>query len=187
MQDRSVHEMQDVTVDPTVVQLPNTATEHHEMTAYNQAQQMKRRCPLPRYARFNYRHEPTICPEIKPMYALLVTKRGTTPPFVQPAPHLRTRSCPQSSSHRPTRYRHPLHPLHPWSHTSRRILRNPHQPSPVNAWVSDCHCTFDLGLIALRLPHQESGSLAIQRIGRVGISQELGQEDLEDVDHIEHG
>ena len=47
--------------------------------------------------------------------------------------------------------------------------------------------TFDLGVVALRLPHQQRGRLSIQRIGGVRVAQELGQEDLENVDHVEHG
>jgi hypothetical protein len=46
--------------------------------------------------------------------------------------------------------------------------------------------TFDLHIVRLRVLHQQRRSLAIQRIGRIGIAQQLRQEDLEDVDHVVH-
>jgi hypothetical protein len=47
--------------------------------------------------------------------------------------------------------------------------------------------TFDLHIIRLWILHQHRSSLSIQRIGRIGVSQQLRQKDLEDVDHIVHG
>lgn len=47
--------------------------------------------------------------------------------------------------------------------------------------------TPDLGIVALGLPHQQGSSVSVQRVGRVRVAQELRQEDLEDVDHVEHG
>ena len=54
----------------------------------------------------------------------------------------------------------------------------------INEWLS--LRTFDLGVIALRLPHEECGSFAIQRIGRVRVPKELREEDFEDIDHVIH-
>lgn len=47
--------------------------------------------------------------------------------------------------------------------------------------------TFDLGIVALRFPHEERSGFTIQRVGGVGISEELWDEDFEDVDHVVHG
>jgi len=47
--------------------------------------------------------------------------------------------------------------------------------------------TFDFCLICLGLAHQECSGFAVQRIGGVRVAEELGQEDFEDVDHVEHG
>lgn len=47
--------------------------------------------------------------------------------------------------------------------------------------------TFHLSLIGLWLPHHQCCCFAIQRIGRIGIAEELRQEDLKDVDHVVHG
>ena len=41
---------------------------------------------------------------------------------------------------------------------------------------------FDLGAVVRGLVHHEGGGLAVERVGRVRVQQELGQEDLEDVD-----
>ena len=46
--------------------------------------------------------------------------------------------------------------------------------------------TLDFRIVALGLAHQQRGRLAVERVRRVGIPQELGQEDLENVDHIKH-
>jgi hypothetical protein len=46
--------------------------------------------------------------------------------------------------------------------------------------------TFDLHIVCLRILHQQRRSLSIQRIRRIGVSQQLRQEDLEDVDHVVH-
>lgn len=46
--------------------------------------------------------------------------------------------------------------------------------------------TLYLGIIALWFSHEECGSLTVQRIGRVGISKELGEKDFKDVDHVKH-
>lgn len=47
--------------------------------------------------------------------------------------------------------------------------------------------TFNLQLICLWIPHQQRGGFTIERIGRVRVAQQLRKEDLEDVDHVEHG
>jgi hypothetical protein len=46
--------------------------------------------------------------------------------------------------------------------------------------------TLNLCLVTLWFSHQQRCGFAIQWIGRVGIAEELGKEDLEYVDHIEH-
>lgn len=50
-----------------------------------------------------------------------------------------------------------------------------------------CKCTPDFGFVAFRLSHHQSCRLAIERVLRVRIPQQLGEEDFEDVDHVEHG
>lgn len=47
--------------------------------------------------------------------------------------------------------------------------------------------TLDLLIVALGLPHQQGRCLSVQGIGRVRVAEQLGEEDLEDVDHVEHG
>ncbi len=49
------------------------------------------------------------------------------------------------------------------------------------------HRTFDFLLIHLGISHQKRRCLAVERIRWVGVSEELGQEDFEDIDHVEHG
>lgn len=44
--------------------------------------------------------------------------------------------------------------------------------------------TLDLELIACCFAHQHGGSLSVQRIRWVGVAQQLGQEDLEDINHV---
>ena len=46
--------------------------------------------------------------------------------------------------------------------------------------------TFDLDIICLWLFHQQRRRFAVQWIRRVGVSQKLWKEDLEDVDHVVH-
>ncbi len=46
--------------------------------------------------------------------------------------------------------------------------------------------TFDFGIIAFRLPHQQSGRFTIQGVGRVRVSEQLRKKDFENVDHIIH-
>jgi hypothetical protein len=46
--------------------------------------------------------------------------------------------------------------------------------------------TFNLHIVCLRILHQQRRSLSVQRIRRIGVSQQLRQEDLEDVDHVVH-
>jgi hypothetical protein len=46
--------------------------------------------------------------------------------------------------------------------------------------------TLHLRIVALRLPHQKSGSFAVQGIGRVGVPKKLRNEDFEDVNHVVH-
>ena len=47
--------------------------------------------------------------------------------------------------------------------------------------------TFNFYIVALGFPNKKRSCFAVERVGRVGISQELGKEHLKDVDHIEHG
>ena len=47
--------------------------------------------------------------------------------------------------------------------------------------------TSDLGVVALLVAHEESCGLAVERVGGVRVPQELREEHLEDVDHVEHG
>jgi len=49
----------------------------------------------------------------------------------------------------------------------------------------DIH-TLDLSIVALGLPHKQSCSFSIEWVGRIWVSKELWEEDLEDIDHIEH-
>ena len=46
--------------------------------------------------------------------------------------------------------------------------------------------TFDLDIVCLWLFHQKRRRLAIQRIRRIRVAQELREEDFEDVDHVVH-
>ncbi len=52
------------------------------------------------------------------------------------------------------------------------------------ARLGDLPLTVDIA--TLGLTHQQRGRLAVQRIRQVGVPEELGEEDLEDVDHIKH-
>ncbi len=76
--------------------------------------------------------------------------------------------------------------------TSRRILIKRRSVSlcPADSserlWGKDVR-TLDFRVVALRLAHEEGSGLAIQGVCRVGIPQQLREEDLEDVYHIEHG
>lgn len=47
--------------------------------------------------------------------------------------------------------------------------------------------TLDLGVVALGFSYHQSSRLAVQGVRRVRVSEKLRQEDLEDVDHVEHG
>jgi hypothetical protein len=47
--------------------------------------------------------------------------------------------------------------------------------------------TLNLQIVALGLPNHQGGGLAVEGVGGVGVAEQLGQEDLEDVDHIKHG
>ncbi|KAK6706262.1 hypothetical protein SNK03_010086 [Fusarium graminearum] len=47
--------------------------------------------------------------------------------------------------------------------------------------------TFDFSIVALGFSYQQGCCFAVERVGRVGVSQKLGEEDLENVDHIKHG
>ena len=44
--------------------------------------------------------------------------------------------------------------------------------------------TSDARIVLLWFPHEQRCRLAVERIGRVGIPQQLRQEHLEDVDHV---
>jgi hypothetical protein len=46
--------------------------------------------------------------------------------------------------------------------------------------------TPNFGVVCAWFPNQHGSSFAVERIGGVGVSQELREENLEDVDHIEH-
>lgn len=43
------------------------------------------------------------------------------------------------------------------------------------------------GVVALRIPKHQSGSLSVQGVRRVWVPQQVWQECLEDVDHVVHG
>lgn len=47
--------------------------------------------------------------------------------------------------------------------------------------------TFDLGIVACGISHEEGRGLAVEGVGRVGVAEELRQEDFKDVDHVKHG
>lgn len=47
--------------------------------------------------------------------------------------------------------------------------------------------TLDPHVVPLRIPHQQRRRLTVQGVRRVWVAEELGKEDLEDVDHVEHG
>lgn len=47
--------------------------------------------------------------------------------------------------------------------------------------------TLYFRIVALGLSYQQGSGLSVQGVGRVRITKELREEDLEDVDHIEHG
>jgi len=47
--------------------------------------------------------------------------------------------------------------------------------------------TLNLGIVAPGLAHQKCGSLSVKRVGWVRVPQQLWEEDLENIDHVEHG
>jgi len=47
--------------------------------------------------------------------------------------------------------------------------------------------TFDLGIVARGISHEEGGGLTVEGVGRVRVAEKLREEDLEDVDHVKHG
>ena len=47
--------------------------------------------------------------------------------------------------------------------------------------------TLNLGIVAPGLAHQKRGSLSVERVGWVWVPQQLWEEDLENIDHVEHG
>lgn len=94
------------------------------------------------------------------------------------------------------------HPLRRHSRTSGRTLRRTKTVSRRTSTCSSCHeknfvlrakgrgnrrPTLDLGIIRFLIPHQQRRGLSIQRVRGVRVPQELWEEDLEDVDHVEHG
>ena len=141
-----------------------------------------------------YRNAPHPGPKSRaPPYAA----QSIIPPWHPPVPPPR-RSCRLSSSRRRTRS--PRRPRRPplWMRTWRRILlhrRKANQcPFLREMFVEDTvyqsgrrRLTLDFGIIALSIAHQQRRRFAVQRVGRVRVAQQLGQEDLEDVDHVEHG
>lgn len=46
--------------------------------------------------------------------------------------------------------------------------------------------TLDLCVVSLGVAHEECCGLAVEGVGGVGVPQELGHEDLENVDHVKH-
>lgn len=46
--------------------------------------------------------------------------------------------------------------------------------------------TPNFGLVILGFPNQQRSRLAIQGVRWIRVPQQLGQENLEDVDHVEH-
>jgi hypothetical protein len=53
-------------------------------------------------------------------------------------------------------------------------------------WSCTKH-TLDFRVVTLGFSHEERGCFAVQRVGRIWVAEELGNEHLEDVDHIVHG
>lgn len=47
--------------------------------------------------------------------------------------------------------------------------------------------TFHFSVVGLGLAHEHGCCFAVERVGRVGVAEELREEDLEDVDHVVHG
>ena len=47
--------------------------------------------------------------------------------------------------------------------------------------------TFNLRFISLWISHKQSGCFAIEGIRRIGVAQQLREEDFKDIDHVEHG
>ena len=52
-------------------------------------------------------------------------------------------------------------------------------------WVQSAR-TFDFLVVRLGVAHQQGSCLTIQGVRRVGVAQELREEDLEDVHQVEH-
>jgi hypothetical protein len=52
---------------------------------------------------------------------------------------------------------------------------------------SSGNSTFDLGIVARGISHEEGRGLAVEGVGRVRVAEELREEDLEDIDHVKHG
>lgn len=52
---------------------------------------------------------------------------------------------------------------------------------------SSRNSTFDLDIVACGISHEEGRGLAVEGVGRVGVAEELRQEDFKDVDHVKHG
>lgn len=48
----------------------------------------------------------------------------------------------------------------------------------------DKYCTFDLRVVILWMAHKQRCSVAVKRIVRVWISQQLGKKHLKYVDHV---
>ena len=51
-------------------------------------------------------------------------------------------------------------------------------------WFVKGFLTLHLSCVDLRIPHQKSGSLAVQGIRGVGVHQELGEEDLTNIHKV---
>jgi hypothetical protein len=47
--------------------------------------------------------------------------------------------------------------------------------------------TLYFGVVALGFSHEQRRSFAVQGVCGVGVSEELREEDFEDVDHVVHG
>jgi hypothetical protein len=109
------------------------------------------------------------------------------PPWGQQAPHpRRRRSCLLMTCRRPRPTRHRPHLQRPcWRISPRNLFKLSiiffYYPTP------RITLTLHLRLVTLGFSHEQGRRLAIQRVGRVWVAEELGKEDLEDIDHVEHG
>ena len=107
------------------------------------------------------------------------------PPFAQQVLGLRhrPRSCLPKTCHHRRRTPRLLRLRLPCWHTSSHILSQ----LSISLFVHlHGKRTLDLCVITLRFSHQQRRSFPVQGVCRVRVSQQLWQEDLEDIDHVEH-